>query len=233
MSLRDSDIRPAGSGLPSAASFGTGAETIPRRASSAARFGALAAAVLCGPLVTGCAKKVVAAPPEPPPLSVPAVPPRLVGPVVVEEVAPEPIEDAPLEPARRTTTRTPRVASRGSDGNGAKPAESGGSSDPAGKPEGATAEQPQPEQPAAPLLRTPETADDHEAIKRVKAILGRAEQNLSKVNYQNLSLNAKAQHDTATRFISQAEENLKTRSFTIARFLADKAETISGSLLNR
>jgi hypothetical protein len=200
--------------------------------STAPRTGWLVLGLVGLMAVSACAKKPVAVVPEAPPLAVPVVPPRLVGPVLVEEDAPPPVAEAPSEPAPRTTPRAPRV--RAGNGEGTPPTK------PADQASGEAATKPDaPEQAAAPaeapapLLRTPETADDQEAIRRVREILGRAEQSLAKVNYRGLSLNAKGQHDTAKLFISQAEDALKTRSFTIARYYAGKAETIAGSLVNR
>lgn len=191
---------------------------------------ALAVGVVAAGLAgAGCAKKVVAAPPPPPPLVVPVVPPRLVGPVVVEDEAPLPVADAPDPAPPRPASRPTRTASR-APGDGAvkpEPAPVEGQSRP-----DAPAE-PTPAAPAEPLLRTPETANDSEAVKRVREILGRAEQNLSKVDFRTLTPNGRAQADTARRFITQADAALKNRSLTFARYLADKAETLSTSLLNR
>jgi hypothetical protein len=180
------------------------------------------AATLTG---AACAKKPVVVMADPPPLAVPTVPPRLVGPVQVEEAPPPPVDEAPERPAPRTTPRAPRVTRS----EPARPAEGSGSAEPP------KVEAPEPpvEAPSPNLLRTAETADDREATKRVKDIISRAETNLSKVNYKALSTSARAQHDNITRLIAQAEEALKSRSFTFARYLADKAEVLSGSLANR
>ncbi len=169
----------------------------------------------------------------PTPLEVPVVPPRLVGPVVVEEPA-VPTAEAP-EPAP-PRQRAPRVT-RGT-GNGTEPvvkvepppesakAPEAASGQPAS---GTTTAQAGP----APLLRTPDTADDEGVAKIVRDTLNRADQNLNKVNYQALNPGAKAQHDTARRFIAQAQEALKSRRLDFARYLADKADRLSASLLNR
>jgi hypothetical protein len=195
---------------------------------SAALTGLALAAGLAG---AGCATKVVATPEPPPPLVVPVVPPRLVGPVVVEDDAPLPVAEAPAPapapPAQRPARPAPRPAGNGA----AKP-------EPAGTPAEGTAKtdtpaEPAPPPPAEPLLRTPETVNDTEAEKRVREILGRAEQNLAKVDYRALTANGRAQADTARRFITQADAALKNRSLNFARYLADKAETLSTSLLNR
>ena len=172
--------------------------------------------------------------PPPPPLEVPVVPPRLVGPVVVEE-PPTPTaevpESAPVRP------RPPRNTGRAN----------GGATEPVVRvepPQEApkTPETPNGQQsPSAtqaeaappPLLRTQDSADDATVVKSVQETLQRAQQNLDKVNYQALNPGAKGQHDTARRFIAQAQDALKSRRLDFARYLADKADRLSASLLNR
>jgi hypothetical protein len=175
----------------------------------------------------GCAKPVVAAAPEPPPLEVPPVPPRLVGPVVVEE-APPPVAEAPEAVTTRPATRQ-RSRPQTADGTVAR-AENGSS-------EGTRPETPvEPAASAAepaPLLRTPDTANDAEAVRRVREILHRAQENLAKVNPRGLSRGARTNHETATRFIDQAEGALRTGRLDYAKFLAEKADTLSAGLLKR
>ena len=84
-----------------------------------------------------------------------------------------------------------------------------------------------------PLLRTPDTANDAEVSRKVRETLARAGDNLNKINYNGLNQGAKGQHDTARRFIAQAEDALKSKNLVFARYLADKAENISASLINR
>jgi hypothetical protein len=186
-------------------------------------------ALAIGVFGPACAKKPVVVIAEPPPLAIPVVPPRLVGPVQVAEEAPPPVEDTP-EPAPRTTPRAPRVTRGATDAPPARPADPAGTDAP--KPEPVEGPPASGENPPS-LLRTVETADDREASRRVKEILGRAESNLAKVNYKSLSNTARMQHDQVTRFIAQAEDALRVRSFTFARELANKAEVLSGSLVNR
>ena len=83
------------------------------------------------------------------------------------------------------------------------------------------------------LVRQQDTADDATVVKSVQETLQRAQQNLEKVNYQALNPGAKAQHDTARRFIAQAQDALKSRRLDFARYLADKADRLSASLLSR
>jgi hypothetical protein len=207
----------------------------PRRSRVLLVAGAIALGLLTS---DACAKKEVVAQAPPPPLEVPVVPPRLVGPVVVEE-PPMPTTEVP-EPAP-VRQRPPRNAGRG-NGSGASagtepvvrvepPQESPKTPEtPNGQPSasGASAEAAPP-----PLLRTQDTADDASVAKSVQETLQRAQQNLDKVNYQPLNSGAKGQYDTARRFIAQALDALKSRRIDFARYLADKADRLSASLLNR
>ena len=53
---------------------------------------------------------------------------------------------------------------------------------------------------------------------------------LNHVDYVALSADAKAQYDTAKRFIVLADQAIKDRNFVFARTLADKAAVIAGVL---
>jgi hypothetical protein len=178
---------------------------------------------------SACAKKEAVVVPPPAPLEVPVVPPRLVGPVMVEEPELPPLEVPEPKPARPR----PRPAAKGDDpvvkvepppdsttkpNDSATPPPSTGTSAAAGP---------------APLLRTPDTANDAEVSRKVRETLARAGDNLNKINYNGLNQGAKGQHDTARRFIAQAEDALKSKNLVFARYLADKAENISASLINR
>lgn len=181
--------------------------------------------------LAACAKKPLIVMADPAPLEVPIVPPRVLGPVAVEEPAPPPVETSAPAPARpngrpRNTGRTadPVVKVEPPPDPNAKPAE--GTTDPGAGTASTTPAEP------APLLRT-DAADDAEVARKVRETLGRANENLNKSNYNNLSAGAKSQYDTARRFIAQSEDALKARNLTFARYVADKAETLSASLLNR
>jgi len=174
---------------------------------------------------TGCTRKVIAAAPPPVPLAVPSVPPRIVGPVVVPEERPQPVAEAPTAPTQRPASRPARAANRPPDPEAAV-------EDPQrARAEGAepVAASPTP----APLLRTRDTANDVEAARKVQEVLRRAEQNLAKVNYRGLSANGRKDADTARRFITQAGEALEKRQLVFALSMADKAEALSTSLVNR
>ena len=184
--------------------------------------------VLAGAL-GGCAKKVVQAAPAPvPPLEVPVAPPRVLGPV--EEPPAPPSEPEPRETPQRPARprQTPRPV-------GAPPE----TRPDAPKPEGAPAEPPVPT--ASPdaareppvTLKTPQTANETEAERRVREVLGRASRQLARVNRAALNSDARAQFDTAQRFIAQATDALKVRNFMFAAYLAEKAETLANGLGGR
>jgi hypothetical protein len=190
------------------------------------RWLAAAALLTLSAAAGGCAKKVMAAAPAPVPLAVPVVPPRIVGPVVVPDERPQPVAEAPAAPPARPTPRPkPGLAVRPPDAPAETPVED---------PQRARAEGAEGTTPTAPpLLRTRETANDAEAVKKVRDVLYRAEQNLAKVDYRALSPNGREQAATARRFISQAGDALEKRQLTFALSLADKAEALSTSLVNR
>jgi len=199
---------------------------IPRVALDRVRPFAAAAVLLGVSLVaSGCAKKVIAAAPAPVPLVVPVVPPRIVGPVVVPEDKPQPVAEAPQAAPARPAARPPRLVSRPTDPASVSTPDEAQRA----KAEGAEAAA----APAAPLLRTRETANDAEATRKVKEVLTRTEQTLGKVNYRALSANGKAQADTVRRMIAQVGEALEKRNYVFALSLAEKAETLSTSLVNR
>lgn len=178
-------------------------------------------------LATGCTKKVIAAAPAPVPLAVPSVPPRIVGPVVVPEDRPQAVAEAPAAPTQRPAARPTKPASRPADTATETPVEDPQRARAEGAEPGSVSATP------APLLRTRDTVNDVEAARKVREVLTRAEANLAKVNYRSLSVNGRAQADTAKRFVTQAGEALERRQLVLALSLADKAEQLSTSLANR
>ena len=82
----------------------------------------------------------------------------------------------------------------------------------------------------APLLRTPQTADEVDAERRTRSVLGRAAELLDRVNPARLGPQARQQHETARRFVEQAQQALNDRNYVLAASLADKAETLARGL---
>jgi len=169
----------------------------------------------------GCAKTQARTQPEPPPLDVPAVPPRVIA--TLEDDAPEP-ETARDETPPAATTRPTRP-----------PPKPTAAKEPA-KPEPPRLDiAPPPEaggdtRPPPPQLRTPQTASNPQMERKVRDTLGRAGRLLNAVDYNALRPETKVQYDTAKRFMAQAEEALKEKNYVFAIYLADKSETIAKAL---
>lgn len=170
----------------------------------------LALVALMGLGLAGCAARAETRAVPMPALVVPPVPARVLVPEI-EEVAPPVVEVAvPAKPATKPAAATT----------------------PAEKPE------PEPEQPVAPparteeatRVRTPQTANDTEAERQVRAVMARAQSTLDNVDYTALSQAARQQYDTAKRFIRQANSALAIRNYVFARNLADKADTLARQL---
>lgn len=188
----------------------------------AARWSVFALALTVA-FTAGCAKPKPTVVAVPPALEVPVVPPRVVA-ALPDEQPPE--EEGPAQPEKPRAPRPARPRSR-----------------PATPPtETALAKPESPQEPAAeaakpadpsPVLRTPQTADEPEAARRVRAALGRATDQLARVNVGALGADARAQYETARRFIDQAEGALRARNYIFASYLADKAETLARGLGGR
>ena len=177
---------------------------------------------LAAMLGTGCARRAPAVAPAVPALEVPVVPERVIAPL------PEPPEDpVPAEPEPRPAPRPARPRPRPTP-----PPEA--TKDPQ-KPETPPVEpaaEPARQEPQN-VLRTPQTADDSEAARRVREALGRATSQLGRVNVQALNADARGQYETARRFIDQAEGALRARNYMFASYLADKADTLARGLVGR
>jgi hypothetical protein len=72
-----------------------------------------------------------------------------------------------------------------------------------------------------------------ETEQQVRLLLARASQDLGRIEYRTLSVEARAQYDIAKRFMSQAEEALKDRNLVFAVKLADKAAALADLLLSQ
>jgi hypothetical protein len=72
--------------------------------------------------------------------------------------------------------------------------------------------------------------DEAEAERRTREVLLRASGLLGRVKPEGLATQARQQHDTARRFVEQAEQALLERNYVLASYLADKAETLAKGL---
>lgn len=171
----------------------------------------------CGRGKPAMAPKVVALEMPPPPARVISTPPEPVAPTETTTV------DRPA-PASRPARSTRTAQSRPEP---ARPSEAPrtDSAETAAQPAAAAVE-PSP----GPLLRTPQTADEANAEKRTSEVLVRAAGLLDRVNPARLGPQARQQHETARRFVDQAQQALSDRNYVLAASLADKAETLARGL---
>jgi len=180
--------------------------------------------------VGGCSKKAPQLVPEPPvALEVPVPPPRVLAPLPPAEV-PAVQTEAPAGPPPAARPRTPARVS------GAEQRPPGGKTEASPENAAPPAEVPRASGEAAaptPALRTPQTANDLEAEKRVRDVLGRALRGLEGINRSTLTADGRAQFDTARRFVDQATDALKVRNYMFAGYLADKAEQLARGLAGR
>jgi hypothetical protein len=178
-----------------------------------------ALAALTSSCATTQAARVVAEPPQP--LMVPAAPPRII--VPTDPTPPPPPEEAP-PPAAPTRPRPTRPAMPRTDPREVpKPADAPAE---AAKPNGQEAAP----TPAPTLEMQP---GDRGGDAGVRQQLGKAGDDLQKVNYAMLSNDLKAQYDTAKRFITLGEQALREQNLIFAATLADKAAAIATLLLRR
>jgi hypothetical protein len=181
-------------------------------------------------LAAGCAKAQPDIEPELPPLAAPPPPPRLLpplagGPIEGATTPPAPDAGRPSTPARRrdmARAEGPRQEPRPAELPRAEAPVEGHR-----PPDDANAAEP------APVLQLAPTTESAATEGTIRQQLTRAARDLSRVDYVALSADAKAQYDTAKRFMVLADEAIKHRNFVFARTLADKAAVIAGVLSNR
>jgi hypothetical protein len=174
-------------------------------------------------LASGCAR-ASARSAELLPLDTPEAPPR-----IVEASDPETPQISPLpdEPARTALPR-PRPQAP------AQRADTPRQPDPPKPDVPADAARPAEEaaRPPATLQTTP-AQQEGEVERRIRALMTKATNDLSRVNYQNLNTDGRTQYDTAKRFVSQADEALKVKNLVFANNLADKAAQLAAELAGR
>ena len=85
----------------------------------------------------------------------------------------------------------------------------------------------------APVLQLAPTTESAASEGTIRQQLIRAATDLNHVDYVALSADAKAQYDTAKRFITLGDQALKEQNLIFAATLADKAGAIATLLLRR
>jgi hypothetical protein len=166
-----------------------------------------------------------------PALVIPPPPPHVV-PINSEPIV-EPIGDIPGTPApisgsARSNTRpaSPKPAA-----NDARPeARAGTEIKPPDSP-------PQPETPTPPAPTVPppqlRTAESTGAEGAIRAMVDRARQMLSTIDYRKLTSVRRKAYDDAKKFADQADEALKQGNVVFAQGVAAKAETLARELSGR
>ena len=179
---------------------------------------------------SACTKARAEVEPDMPALAVPPPPPRVLPPLdgtPMDAAAP-----AAMEPPARPRPRQRPDATRAA-GNGARPESR---ADPQGAPASPPDVQPSPEAeasaPATPSLQLA-PAGDATSEQNTRRRLADAERSLMRVDYRLLNTDAKAQYDTAKRFITLAEHAIVERNLLFAHTLAEKAATIAAVLQRR
>jgi hypothetical protein len=185
-----------------------------------------AAGVLGGAFVTGgCAKARAAREPELPPLAMPAPPPRVLPPLEGGPIEAAVSEQQPETPEQRRPPARHRAESARADSqriareDQVRPETQAGNEVSAPPPEAP----PEPAAPALQLAPSPDAASE-QGIRRQ---LVRANTDLGKVDYRALNDDAKAQYETAKRFIELADQSIRDRNLVFAQTLADKAAAIA------
>jgi hypothetical protein len=179
-----------------------------------ARFSGVCLAAIA---LSGCGHRRAKVTPEVPSLLVPSPPPPVVE-LNEQEVFPpvplveEPARNLPAKPVpRRASPESPRAE---------RPPQTE-----------KTAEE-SPPKPAATLQTTP-TQVEGEIERAIRELLARAAGNLGRIDYRALGADARAQYDTAKRFVTQAEGALRARNLVFAMTLADKASELAAELAPR
>jgi hypothetical protein len=177
---------------------------------------ALVCVVVAASLGAGCAKvQARIAPVEPRvALALPPPPPR-----VVEAYASSPEAAAPIEVGDTTAT----------DAN--VPARSPVRPTPVAPALPETPAAAPPVEASEPSLVLRPAGSNQKAQDAIRSLLGQAARDLGRVNYQTLGPDARVQHDTARRFMQQAETALAAGNLMFAGKLADKAALMAAVLI--
>lgn len=187
------------------------------------RLTASALALAAALVAAGCFRAQAKAFPEAPPLEMPSPPPRVVE--VTDPEVPPPVP-LPEEPARTPPFR-PRPAPPTQRTESPRPSEPVRAEIPA--PESPKpVEEPKATPPAT--LQTTPAQREAEVERGIRTILSQAGNDLNRINYQALNVDAKNQYDQAKGFVRQAEEALRVKNLKFAQTLADKAATLASQL---
>ena len=177
---------------------------------------------------SACASARAQTEPESTALAVPAPPARVLPPLEggrIEAAVPtaaEPATEGRPAPRHRSETRDNARGEARPD----PPREPAAESPP-------SAPETPPETTPAPALQLASPGSSGHAEQAVKQQIVKAREDLGQVERRNLSVDAQAQFDTATRFIELANQAIRDKNLVFAQTLADKAAVIAALLRQR
>ena len=173
-------------------------------------FAALGALTACHPVQAKTPAPTVA-------LNMPPPPPRVTIPVTLPEPEPDPPPAPPIVP--------PDAPARGRGASPPRPAENR----PPSAPPTAAAPPSVVDPPPSPVLRT--TPDTEALEQKTNALINEAQQNLDRVNRKDISVQARAQYDSARSFIQKARDAMKIKNYNYAEAYAAKAVSLAKELV--
>ncbi len=198
------------------------------------RTGAFLTACVCAGALAACNHAAAAPPVVSPPLEMPPPPPRDVEPLETADTeAPAPVL-MPEEPAHRPpTSRVRQTRPETPKPEAAKPEAKPEPAKPAEATPPVEAPKPPDEPPKPVTLQAQPATNEAEEERSILGMLSKADNDLRRVNYQTLNVDARAQYDYAHRYIHQAEDALTTRNLVFAKSVAQKAADIAAQLAGK
>jgi outer membrane biosynthesis protein TonB len=170
-------------------------------------------------LSSGCATATAKSAAESPALEVPPPPPRTIEHVDTEPPPPATLPDEPSRPAPAAPPRRPPPPTR----------EAPKTEPPVAPPPPADAKPAEPPK----TLQTTSAEEEGREDQQIRALLQRASNDLKRIDYRRLSVDARTQYDTAKRFVTQAENALRAKNLVFARTVADKAAALAAQLAGK
>jgi hypothetical protein len=187
----------------------------------------VAVVLVCSIGAGGCRRLSARTAPEPPPpLDVPAPPPRVVEALGTDSPAPGTLVDAPTSAAPSSRRPPPRVETPKPEPKPVEP------------PAAPVTEVPPPVEPAKPATTLQTTSPEREAAleQEIRSKLEVAAKTLNSIDYnKKLSRSEQQQYDQAKSFLARAEEAMRgpAKNLVFARQLAENAEKMAAQLAGR
>ena len=187
---------------------------------------AVAAVFVCSLTAGGCSRLSARSAPEPPPpLDVPAPPPRVVEALGTDSPAPGTLVDAPTSTAPSSRRPPPRVEAPKPEPKPVEP-----------PPTPVTEVPAPPAEPAKPATTLQTTPPEREAVleQEIRTKIENATKTLNSIDYKKKLTSAeKQQYDQAKTFVVRAEEAMRAKNLVFARQLAENAEKMADQLAGR